>query len=223
MVGGIKLYWKSDKLLSLILMFCLLDMTMIWLPLIRGFMDGVTYEWSLMGLLSGNGIYGDYWILILIALFGLTVQYMGWRGAKQPFRWLLLLWNIPALIFAIEMILDPQSITFKGDTLGISVPIGLPIALLYAGSFLLVIYWIIRDIFRKNKKLIINKWNHVNWYLFTAVLTLLPVQFILLRFGEPHGTTDQIGVVLTIIQLFLLVSSFYPWKNKMIEKDTACM
>jgi len=33
---------------------------------------------------------------------------------------------------------------------------------------------------------------------------LLPIQFVLLRFGTPHGLTDQIGVVLTMLQWFLL-------------------
>jgi hypothetical protein len=30
------------------------------------------------------------------------------------------------------------------------------------------------------------------------------MQLVLLRVGEPHGTTDQIGVLITIAQWFLL-------------------
>jgi hypothetical protein len=30
------------------------------------------------------------------------------------------------------------------------------------------------------------------------------MQFVLLRFGEPHGLTDQAGVILTVLQWLLL-------------------
>jgi hypothetical protein len=30
------------------------------------------------------------------------------------------------------------------------------------------------------------------------------VQFVLLRFGEPHGITDQVGVLATIVQWLLV-------------------
>jgi hypothetical protein len=33
---------------------------------------------------------------------------------------------------------------------------------------------------------------------------LLPMQLVLLRVGEPHVTTDQIGVLVTIAQWFLV-------------------
>jgi hypothetical protein len=36
------------------------------------------------------------------------------------------------------------------------------------------------------------------------------VQFLLLQFGEPHGTTDQIGVVITILQWLLVGAALRP-------------
>ncbi|GAB4526604.1 MAG: hypothetical protein Kow00133_15470 [Amphiplicatus sp.] len=36
-------------------------------------------------------------------------------------------------------------------------------------------------------------------------LAILPVQFALLRFGEPHARTDEIGVILTIAQWLAIV------------------
>ena len=40
--------------------------------------------------------------------------------------------------------------------------------------------------------------------VFMGVAAALVMQLVLLRVGEPHGTTDQIGVLVTIAQWFLL-------------------
>lgn len=50
----------------------------------------------------------------------------------------------------------------------------------------------------------------MNRPLLTLVFAMLPAQFVLLRFGEPHGLTDQIGVVLTLIQWWILYASIGP-------------
>jgi hypothetical protein len=47
--------------------------------------------------------------------------------------------------------------------------------------------------------------------LLSIAAILLPIQFILLRFGEQHGTNDQIGVILTMLQLVVLNLGLYPW------------
>lgn len=46
--------------------------------------------------------------------------------------------------------------------------------------------------------------------LVLALAALLPMQLVLLRVGEPHGTTDQIGVLITIAQWFLLSVALAP-------------
>jgi len=43
-----------------------------------------------------------------------------------------------------------------------------------------------------------------------ALAALLPLQLVLLRVGEPHGTPDQIGVLITIAQWFLLSIALGP-------------
>ena len=53
-------------------------------------------------------------------------------------------------------------------------------------------------------------WTRTNKVLGLALIALLPIQFVLLRFGEPHGTTDQIGVVLTILQWMLIGAALRP-------------
>ena len=39
------------------------------------------------------------------------------------------------------------------------------------------------------------------------------MQLVLLRVGEPHGTTDQIGVLVTIAQWFLLSIALWPGRR----------
>ena len=43
-----------------------------------------------------------------------------------------------------------------------------------------------------------------------ACISYLPVQLILLIFGEPHELTDEIGVITTLLQGALLAFAFYP-------------
>ena len=88
--------WKPDRILKVILIWTVVTMLLVWLPLVRGVMDGESYQWgaSFWGKqFSGSGVRGDYWLLIVRALVGITILYLGWRGANQPFHWLLLLWH----------------------------------------------------------------------------------------------------------------------------------
>ena len=61
--GELLMSWKPDKLLKAILIWTLVALVIIWLPLVRGLMDGESYHWdsSLWGYqLGGRGIHGDY-------------------------------------------------------------------------------------------------------------------------------------------------------------------
>jgi hypothetical protein len=61
-------------------------MIIVWLPLVRTIMDGVTYQWGnrYLGMqFGGKGMGGDFWILPLLTAFSLTLLYLGWRGAHQ--------------------------------------------------------------------------------------------------------------------------------------------
>ncbi len=94
---------KLDRLLKGILILTSATMIVTWLPLVRGIMDGPSYRWgqSFIGIsLSGNGMGGQYWVLVLQAAVGISLVYLGWRGARFPFHWLLLLWNVPSAVNA---------------------------------------------------------------------------------------------------------------------------
>ncbi|HSK81753.1 MAG TPA: hypothetical protein VLQ45_35205 [Thermoanaerobaculia bacterium] len=74
---------------------------------------------------------------------------------------------------------------------------------------ILAIFWVIRDM-RSGRTRETPPWTPANQWMTIALAALLPVQFVLLRFGEPHGTTDQIGVILTMLQWFLLGAALAP-------------
>ncbi|MGH9835440.1 MAG: hypothetical protein ACREBD_14370 [Blastocatellia bacterium] len=195
--------WKPDRLLKAILIWTVVTAGAVWLPLIRGLMDGSTYQWGgeIWGFkVGGSGVGGDYWLLPLQAGFVLWLLYLGWRGAKQPFHWLLLLWHIPLGASAIYNSLRfPENYRFRGDTLGVDISLAWVGPLLFGGFALLSLIWVARDL-RRNQPRAIMPLQHTNRILLTLTLSLLPVQFALLRFGEPHGTTDKIGVLLTMLQ-----------------------
>ena len=53
-------------------------------------------------------------------------------------------------------------------------------------------------------------WNPSNSKAAWIILAPLPIQILLLATGEPHGLSDEIGVILTIIQAILIPSIFLP-------------
>ncbi len=95
----LKMNWKPDPLLRLILVGVAFTLLVIWLPFVRGLMDGETYQWGhsfFQWGYGGSGVGGAYWLIVLQAFFALALVYFGWRGARPPFHWLLLLWTIPS-------------------------------------------------------------------------------------------------------------------------------
>jgi hypothetical protein len=206
-----------DRLLKVILILTALTVLTTWLPLIRGLMDGPTYEWgqSLFGVnFGGKGLGGDYWMLVLQAVIVIPLIYLGWRGARSPFHWLLLLWNVPSVVNAFyNAFAFPEDYRFKGDTLGVDVSVAWVAPLFWGVLTLLSIVWIVRDLKQPRERAPVA-WTRKNTVLLTLVLLLLPVQFGLLRFGEPLSRNDQVGVVLTMIQWLLLNLSFVNWRSK---------
>ena len=205
--------WRPDRILKVILIVTMLTMLVIWLPLVRGLMDGDSYQWAgvFWGMqFKGFGIRGDYWVLVLQALFGITLLYLGWRGARQPFHWLLLLWQVPAAVQACyDAFTNPEDYRFQGDTLGVDISLAWVGPLVFGGIALLSLFWVVRDL-RSRREKVVPEWTRVNRILLLIVLGLLPIQFVLLRFGEPHGPGDQAGVILTMLQWVLITLSMLP-------------
>lgn len=213
--------WRPDRLLKAILIWTMITMIIVWLPLIRGLMDGDSYEWgnSFWGIqVGGQGVHGQYWLLLLQAIIGIAVLYFGWRGARQPFHWLLLLWHIPLGAQAIyDAISSPEDYRFRGDTLGVDVSLAWVGPLFFGGFALLSVLWVIRD-FRRERDTAAPEWKRANYVLLLIAVSLLPMQFLLLRFGEQHGPGDQAGVILTMGQWVLINLGLFPWLRSKVSE-----
>ena len=209
--------WKPDKLLKAILIWTVLTFVIVWLPLVRGLMDGDSYQWgySFWGWqASSHGIRGDYWLVVLQAILGVVLLYRGWRGAKQPFHWLLLLWHFSIDTQAIyNSETSPEDYRLRGDTLGVDVSLAWVGPVVFGGFALLSLLWVIRDM-KKSRERLAPEWTSVNRIVLLIAAGLLPFQFVLLRYGVQHGLRDQVGVILTMLQWVLLNLGLYPWVRR---------
>jgi hypothetical protein len=206
--------WKPDRLLRAILIWTAVTLIIVWLPFVRGLMDGESYQWgnSFFGTqLGGRGVHGDYWFIVIEAAFGILLLYLGWRRARLPFHCLLLFWQVlMAAQACYNSFTSPEDYRFKGDTLGVDVSLAWVSPVLFGGFALLSVLWVARDL-RTQPEKVVPKWSRANSVFLLIVLALLPIQFVLLRFGEQHGTRDQVGVILTMMQWVLINCELFPW------------
>lgn len=204
---------RPDRLLRMLLGWTVVTMIFTWLPLIRGLMDGPSYAWgtSFWGYrVGGTGIGGDYWVLVSQAVLGLSVLALGWRGAQAPFHAMLLLWHGVLGSSAVYSALTrPEQYRFRGDTMGIDISVAWVAPLLFGGFFLLALWWVVRD-YRRGTSRATPAWTRANSVWLALLGSMLPLQYVLLHFGEPHGLTDKIGVVITVTQCLLLGRIFRP-------------
>ncbi len=185
-----------------------------WLPLVRCVMDGESYAWgtSHFGhMFHSRGLERpDVWLLVFkSALFG-TLIYLGARGAGRLFQWLILLWTLVLtadVTYAVAT--NPKGMEFHGDTLGLHFNMGWVLVPVVGAFALLALWWVVRER-RAGRETETPPWTAANRKLLLICLLLLPVQFVLLRFGEPHGLTDKIGVLLTILQCPLFTFALWP-------------
>ncbi|CAH2714810.1 hypothetical protein BACCIP111895_01986 [Neobacillus rhizosphaerae] len=204
--------WKPDRLIRLILLYVMLSGLTYWLPIIRGLFDGPSYSWSGWMGIGGTGIGGQYWLLLILGSLLTSVVFLGWRGARKPFHWLLLTWFILLVIESGSWFFSTETIHFKGDTLGVDFSLKKIIFPFDVLFLVLVCLWIIRNL-RSASSLPSPTWKRLNRNLLILFFCLFPLQLILLRFLDHDKIFDQIGVILTIFQWLLLNLSFYPWQS----------
>jgi hypothetical protein len=205
---------RSDRLLQGLLLWTALTTLVFWLPCVRGLFDGVTYQWGGFGF-SGRGIDGDYWFVASASLLAIALQYLAWRGPRAPFYVLFGGWHLYlAFTTASAAISDPASLRFQGETLGVDVSFAVAAPVFMAAAAALVLFWMMRDARSGEPRPAWNAWTQRNKRWVLALVALLPLQLLLLRVGEPHGTTDQLGVLITIAQWFLLSIALGPGRRR---------
>jgi hypothetical protein len=195
---------RSDRLLQGLLLWTALTTMVFWLPFVRGLFDGVSYQWGGFGF-SGRGTAGDYWFVATASVLAIALQYLAWRGPRAPFYALFGGWHLYLLFTtASAAISDPASLRFQGDTLGVDVSFAVAAPIIMGVAAALALLWIVRDARNATPRPPWTAWTPRNTRWVLALAALLPMQLVLLRVGEPHGTTDQIGVLVTIAQWFAL-------------------
>ena len=195
---------RSVRFLQWLLLWTALTTLIFWLPSVRGLFDGTSYEWGAFGF-RGRGILGDYWFVATGSVVAIALQYLAWRGPRAAFYVLFGGWHLYlAVATAAAAISDPASLRFTGDTLGVDVSLAVVAPVLMGIAAALALFWIVRDARSGIPRPTLSAWSPRNTRWVLPLAALLPMQLVLLRVGEPHGTTDQIGVLVTIAQWFLL-------------------
>lgn len=205
---------KPDRILNLLVGWMTYLLVFSWLPLVRVLMDGESYQWGTnhFGIVfRAAGWEPDAWLLVFKSALLILLIFVAHRRNNVLFRVLLVIWS---LVLAADAVYgfwaDPSGFEFHGDTLGIHLNLGWPVVAIFCGFALLALYWVAKNPAPRPQPSP-PAWAPRSRRLLVLLLVLLPVQFLLLRFGEPHGTSDAIGVLLTIAQCPLLAFALYPW------------
>ena len=103
---------------------------------------------------------------------------------------------------------------FHGDTLNVHISITwivVPLATLA----LFMIFLVIREDLAAGGQTI--SWNMRNRNLMFLILGPLPIQAVLFAIGEPHALTDEIGVIISILQCLLIPIFLRPNEHQMVS------
>ena len=115
--------WRPDRLLRVLLTWTSLTFLIAWLPFVRCVMDGDSYTWGFgwWGFeAGGTGLSAQYWLPAIEVALGVTILWLGSRGAPMPFHWLLLAWHTALFTsFTYASVTNPEDFRFRGDTAGI--------------------------------------------------------------------------------------------------------
>ena len=202
------------KLLNVLLFLTGLTFITTWLPFLRSIMDGASYQWGAEffgSMYSGKGLSGDFLYVCINFVLGMGLLYsVFWIKNRKIFYGLAILWFGSMIGNAFFHVASGEGYEFHGDTLGIHVDLAYVIIPFLSLLGIFVGYMILQD---RNQNLNFQ-WGKKNRMWARILLGLIPIQAVLLATGEAHGTTDQIGVVLAIAQVFLLNRVFKGYEEQ---------
>jgi hypothetical protein len=200
---------NTDRVLRALLAWTALTTVLFWLPAIRGAMDGETYEWGLFGF-GGKGVAGDYWFPVAAAAVAIVARVLGARGGRFPFHLLLVGWHAFLAVGAFMIARsDPDGLRIQGDTLGFDINLAVVGPVFFGLWAAGALFWVVRDWTRKGPREV-PPWTSANTRWTAVLIALLPVQYVFLHYGEPDSMADKIGVVMTVLQWFLLGTAVRP-------------
>lgn len=195
--------------------FVALTFLIVWLPLIRCLFDGKSYSWGqkYFGIqLYSEGLSTDYlWLVLFFAFYILLFSSFYWIRRRLIFYSALLAWWMHSFGSLLFDIIKNGDTEFHGDTLNVHVSLTavvVPLSIV----LMALLGWVIN----KDRKMPEGnmKWGRRNRMWAILLLAPLVIQAILLATGEPHGTTDEIGVIMAIAQALLFPMIFIPSKGE---------
>lgn len=200
-------------------MFISLTFMIVWLPFIRSLFDGTSYVWGTeyFGLkISGAGVTPSFLFLILqMSLYAFVIFGLYRMKSRKLYGGLLGLWWLNVFGNLLFDILKNGDTLFHGDTLNVHVSISVIVLPLSVIAILLIIM-----VMRTEKEELLIPWTRKNTILLYSFLGMLPILLFLFSTGNPSGTSDQIGVILAIMQCFYIPYIFRPYGYKKILETT---
>jgi hypothetical protein len=198
--------WRPDPLLRFLLLWTSLVTIPVWLPMVRGLVEGPVYQWELVKGIGGRGTHGAYAVLPAIAALALALFHFGWHGARPPFHWLLLTFH-GALAAAVVYagVAHPEELYFEGATAGIRFSFERIGPILFVVILLAAVLWVVRDARRGRRPVATpSEWTRAKRLRFWLVVGSVPVQVVLLRARGPFGPAAFAGVGITLWQWFVI-------------------
>jgi len=180
-----------------------------WLPLVRGLLDGPSYQWGLQMFgrsFAGAGLEGDYGLLVGWTAVGLALLFLGWRRPGRVFKGAALLWTGALAADWAWLVWSGREVAFEGATLGVALSVERIAAVVYGLLFVLAAVWVLLG-----RPAPAPRWTSLNTALLATAVLLLPIQYLLLRTGQGQEARDVIGVLMTIGQWLLVSLSLAPW------------
>jgi hypothetical protein len=196
-------YRTARRIHILLMSWLAVIFLLAWLPMLRGLMDGPSYEWGggHFGFqFSGAGLAGDYGFVLVKSAIAVAFLLFGWRRPNGAFRAALVGWLALMLCDTLyNVIADPEAFRFRGDTLGIDISLVVMAPALDGAMLLLGTAWAFRA-----PPLPVPPLGRINFVLLGLAGALLPVQYLLLSRGGGQDGSDVSGVLLTMLGWSLL-------------------
>lgn len=213
-IQSLKLLWKTDKLHLIIIFYFVFAYSWIYRVALRTFMDGAPFKWAntvnTQGWgeirnvhIYGSGIDGHFVIILLLCLFFLALTYLLVRRPDAFTKTIILCWTS---LFVVWQLIVATGLgtdyTLSGDTFGVVLPYYIIGPLEQIVLLILIVIWIFRN---KTIQLVFPKLSHQQKKEILYIIATLPVTFLLFRFGEQDGTTDQLGIIALYVQFYAML------------------
>lgn len=183
-----------------------------WLVFFRLTFEGPSYSWGTEyfgRMFHSSGLARiDFLVVYALLAVGIFILYQlrhyNFRLAASA----VLIYLAFFAANAVYELLRGEPVIFQGDTLGVTMNVSAAFFVLQFGMLLVGVAWWfgIRGVTTGECRPLSGRRRTI----VKLCVAFVPVQLVLLIFGEPHALTDEIGVIGTLIQGALLAWAFYP-------------